>query len=132
MLALLRRENEYLFGTSSKVTRAVVFYKERKALAHRLGNPRLLRISLHTFRHWKATMVYHETKNPVLVKELLGHQNVDTTLLYIQLEKSLFKSSSDDFEVKAVKDPEEIKGLLEVGFEYICEKDGLLFFRKRR
>jgi len=27
---------------------------------------------------------------------------------------------------------EEIKQLLEVGFEYICEKDGLLFFRKRK
>jgi hypothetical protein len=26
----------------------------------------------------------------------------------------------------------EIKALLEVGFEYVCEKDGLLFFRKRK
>jgi hypothetical protein len=28
--------------------------------------------------------------------------------------------------------PEEITQLLEVGFEYICEKDGLIFFRKRK
>jgi len=28
--------------------------------------------------------------------------------------------------------PEDIKSLLEVGFEYTCEKDGLLFFRKRK
>jgi len=132
MLASLPRKNEYIFGTPSKVTRGVVFYKERKTLAHRLGNPRLLRIALHTFRHWKATMLYHETKNPILVKEFLGHQNLDATLLYIQLDKSLFRNDSDDFEVKAVKDPEEIKGLIEVGFEYVCEKDGLLFFRKRR
>ena len=27
---------------------------------------------------------------------------------------------------------EEIKKLLEVGFEYVCEKDGLMFFRKRK
>jgi hypothetical protein len=26
----------------------------------------------------------------------------------------------------------EIKSLLEVGFEYICEKDGLMFLRKRK
>jgi hypothetical protein len=26
--------------------------------------------------------------------------------------------------------PEEIKELLEVSFEHVCEKDGLLFFRK--
>jgi hypothetical protein len=28
--------------------------------------------------------------------------------------------------------PEEIKALLEVGFEYVCEKDELMFFRKRK
>jgi hypothetical protein len=39
---------------------------------------------------------------------------------------------NDEFTVKVVSNPEEIKALLEVGFEYVCEKDGLLFFRKRK
>ena len=30
------------------------------------------------------------------------------------------------------QDPEEIQGLLEVGFEYVCEKDSLTFFKKRK
>jgi hypothetical protein len=77
-------------------------------------------------------MLYHETKDPLLVKEFLGHRNLDTTLLYIQLEKTLFKTGSDEFTVKAVREPEEIQGLLEVGFEYVCQKDSLLFFRKRK
>lgn len=77
-------------------------------------------------------MLYHETKNPVLVKEFLGHRTLDTTLLYIQTEKSLFKDENENFTVKAVKDTQEIHELLEVGFEYICEKDGLMFFRKRK
>jgi len=34
--------------------------------------------------------------------------------------------------VKVAQTPEEIKGLLETGFEYTCEKDGLLFFKKRK
>ena len=33
---------------------------------------------------------------------------------------------------KLASKPEEIKALLETGFEYICEKDGLMFFRKRK
>ena len=41
-------------------------------------------------------------------------------------------SCNDEFTVKVASDPEEIKALLEVGFEYVCEKDGLLFFRKRK
>jgi hypothetical protein len=34
--------------------------------------------------------------------------------------------------IKVVGKPEEIKALLGVGFEYVCEKAGLLFFKKRR
>jgi len=64
--------------------------------------------------------------------EFLGHRNLDTTLLYIQLEKTLFRTDSDEFTVKAVREPEEIQALLEVGFEYVCQKDSLLFFRKRK
>jgi hypothetical protein len=32
--------------------------------------------------------------------------------------------------MKAAEKPEEIKALLEVGFEYICQKDGLALLRK--
>jgi len=108
------------------------FAKTRKRLARKLGNPRLLRITFHTLRHWKATMTYHQTKDPLYVKEMLGHKSLNTTLLYIQLEKTLFKESSDEFTVKVAKEHEMIKALLEVGFEYVCEKDGLMFFRKRK
>lgn len=77
-------------------------------------------------------MLYHETKDPLLLKEFLEHRNLDTTLLYIQLEKTLFKIDSDEFTVKAVREPEEIQVLLEVDFEYVCQKYSLLFFRKRK
>ncbi|MEM2255173.1 MAG: hypothetical protein QXD73_06285, partial [Candidatus Bathyarchaeia archaeon] len=60
------------------------------------------------------------------------HKKLDTTLMYIQIEKAIFQDSNDEFTVKIAKTPDEIKELLEVGFEYVCEKDGLMFFRKRR
>jgi len=77
-------------------------------------------------------MLYHETRNTVLVKEFLGHRTLETTLLYIQLDKALFKNDSEEFAVKATEDPQEIKSLLEVGFEYMCEKNSLRFFRKQK
>jgi len=52
--------------------------------------------------------------------------------LYIDLEIVLFNTGNDEFTVKVAEKPEEIKALLEVGFEYVCENDGLLFFRKRK
>lgn len=108
------------------------FLKTRKRLVATLQNPRLLKISFHTFRHWKATMLYHEMKDPFYVKEFLGHKKLDTTLLYIQIEKALYKETNDDFSVKVAKKPEKMKALLEVGFEYVCQKDDLLYFRKRK
>jgi len=132
MLATLPKTNEYVFGSNSKISRASVFYKLRKKAARKLCNPRLLKVGFHTFRHWKATMLYHQTKDIVLVKEFLGHRSLDTTLLYIQLEKALFNEEANEFHVKATSNPEEIKALLEVGFEYVCSKDGLMFFRRRK
>ena len=132
MLAALPKTSEYVFGTSNKISRSSVFYKLRKKVAKKLGNPRILKIGFHTFRHWKATMLYHQTKDIVYVKEFLGHKSLDTTLLYIQLEQALFKEDNEEFHVKVASDPEEIKALLEAGFEYVCNKDGLMFFRKRK
>ena len=77
-------------------------------------------------------MLYHETHDIVLVKEFLGQKTLDVTLLYIQIEKVLFKNEAENFIVKATKEIEEIQALLEVGFEFVCQKDNLMFFRKRK
>jgi hypothetical protein len=47
--------------------------------------------------------------------------------IYITIESSIFEPSSDDYTVKVANKPEEIKALLEVGFEYVCEKMNRLF-----
>jgi hypothetical protein len=49
------------------------------------------------------------------------------------MEKFLFhETNHEEFHVKKTQTPKEMKRLLEVGFEYVCEKDGLLFFRRRK
>jgi len=77
-------------------------------------------------------MEYHKTKDILYVKEFLGHRSLDSTLIYINIETALFNGKPEGFHVKIAQTPEGIKGLLEVGFEYVCEKDSLLFFRKRK
>ncbi len=47
-------------------------------------------------------------------------------------ERVLFKETTDEFTVRVTQKPEEIKQLLEAGFDYICEKDKLAFLRKRK
>lgn len=48
------------------------------------------------------------------------------------LEKTIFEPSSDEYHVRVAKEPEEIKEFLEAGFEYVCEKNDLVFLRKRK
>jgi site-specific recombinase XerC len=77
-------------------------------------------------------MEYHKTKDILHVKEILGHKNINNTLIYINLERAVFKTSNNEFTVKAVKTLEEACKLLEVGFEYVTEVDGKKIFRKRK
>ena len=42
------------------------------------------------------------------------------------------ESGNDEYTVKIAEIPEEVKALLEVGFEYVCQKDNLIFLRKRK
>lgn len=133
MLNALPRKSQYIFGNPNPRAIRALFCNTRKKLAEKLQNPRLLKISFHTIRHWKATTLYHQTKNLLLVKEFLGHAEVDNTLLYIQIEQALYGQSSDDeFVVYGTSDKEEIKKLLAVGFDYVCQKDDILYFRKRK
>jgi len=77
-------------------------------------------------------VLYHQTKDILYVKQFLGHRKVETTLLYIQLADVIFKQTTDEFTVRVANKPDEIKALLEVGFEFVCKKDELLYFRKRK
>ena len=132
MLNTLPRKNQRIFDSSSVESMKSTFCKTRKRLAEKLQNPRLLRISFHTLRHWKATMEYHKTKDPLYVKQFLGHKCLKNTEIYINIERTIFEPTDDDFTVRTAQKPEEIKALLEVGFEYVCQKDDLVYLRKRK
>jgi integrase len=93
---------------------------------------RVYRECFHTFRHWRATSEYHRTHDVEYVKRFLGHKSVKNTEIYINIEQTLFESTNDEFTVKITDKPEEVKELLEVGFEYVCQKDSLIFLRKRK
>ena len=108
------------------------FYKTRKSLAFKLQNPRLKEIGLHAFRHWKATMEYHKTRDILHVQQLLGHRDLRNTLIYINLERALFQNTDDEFHVKVAQSLDEACKLLEVGFEYVTDINGAKLFRKRK
>jgi integrase len=117
---------------SSRKNLLTAFYKQRKRLAHKLQNPRLLQISFHTFRHWKGTMEYHKTRDILHVQRLLGHKNIQNTLIYVNIEQALFQNTNEEFHVATARTVEEACRLVELGFEYVTDMDGIKIFRKRK
>jgi len=129
MLNRLPKDSEYVFRKTNILSFRSNYLRQRKRIASKLKNSRLLNVHFHTLRHWKATMEYHKTKNILHVKALLGHKKIDNTLIYTQL---IGFDNEDDFTCKTARTVDEAKGLIEVGFEYVTDFDGVKLFRKRR
>ncbi len=130
MLNTLPKENEQIFKHYKKLNYLRRSYERyRKRTAHKIGNPRILKITFHTLRHWKATMEYHRTKDILHVMKLLGHRNIKNTLIYTQLIKM---ENEEEYISKVARTIEEARRLVESGFEYVCEIEEAKLFRKRK
>lgn len=83
-----------------------------------------------TLHHFKGTTEYHKTQDIIHVKQILGHKHTENTMVYINLEAAILQTTDDQFTVRVVEAPDEIKQLLEVGFEFVCEKKQSAFLQK--
>ena len=130
MLQTLPKTSEKVFGDLSPNTMRSNLGHSRKILARKLNNPRLQEIHFHTLRHWKATTLYHQTKDVLYVMQYLGHRNIRSTLKYIQLEQAIHGNAPDNYTCRIAKTVKEARELVEAGFEYVCDIDDVKLFRK--
>jgi integrase len=134
MLNALPRPYEYCFRNpkidpeKSMRTYQKVFEEQRKRIALKLQNPRINAISFRTLRHFRASTLYHKTKDILLVKSELGHKSLTSTLVYIHL----ISFKDDDYVCKAARSIEESRSLIESGFEYVTDFEEAKLFRKRK
>jgi integrase len=132
-LNALPKNSTKIFGDSRMDTLKTSFLRLRKKQAIKLQNPRLLSIGFHTLRHWKATTLYHRTKDPLYVRDFLGHKSMKNTEKYVNIERKMFADyGSDEWTVKVTGKQEEATTYLEQGFEWVGVKDSLIFLRKRK
>jgi integrase len=131
-ISVLPKKGERLFRSKRLIAN---FWVQRKTIARKLSNPRLLQVHFTTFRHWKGTVEYHRTRDILYVKKLLGHKCIQSTLVYIDYEKAVFDSpTQEEFTAKVAENAQEACKLVEVGFDYVTGdyNDGGKIFRKRK
>jgi integrase/predicted RNA-binding Zn-ribbon protein involved in translation (DUF1610 family) len=132
-LNALPKTSVKVFGESRMDTLKTAFLRLRKKQAKKMQNPRLLSIGFHTLRHWKATTLYHRTKDPLYVRDFLGHKSMKNTEKYVNIERKMFADyGNDEWTVKVTSKQEEATIYLEQGFEWVGVKDNLIFLRKRK
>ncbi|MEA2089887.1 MAG: site-specific integrase [Thermoproteota archaeon] len=132
-LSLLPKRTERIFPMN-KSSMYTNFWHQRKRMARNFNNPRLLKIAFTTFRHWKATTQYHCTNDILYVKQLLGHKSLNSTMIYIDIEKATYtKNENSEFITRVTKSDKGARSLIEAGFEYVCQTPNrMMLFRKRK
>lgn len=68
--------------------------------------------TVHTLRHTFATYIYKQTKDILIVKDILGHKRLDTTIIYThtfndELKKAVDSNPLNNFKVEKIKNREE-------------------------
>jgi len=128
MLATLPHNTDKLFPYKNREVVRRTFERARKRIAKNLGNPRILQIHMHTFRHWRATTELHKTNNIWTVMKLLGHKNLNNTQRYIGLLPDL----TDDYVSEVAHTTQEMQTLINNGYEYVTNNGEDKIFRKRK
>jgi integrase/recombinase XerD len=119
--------NDRIFSSGAVISNT---YERLKAsVAKKLNGPELKKVRLYDLRHYYATMLYYKSKDILLVKEKLGHKNINNTLIYTHLVNF---NDKEEFYSATAKTVEEAAKLIEQGFDCICDVDGVKLFRKRK
>lgn len=82
-----RHDHDKLFTTTVRNTQAVI---------SRLGKKLGKKVHAHMLRHSYATHVLEKTNNLELVRDLLGHSNIQTTQIYTHLTTKAKKAGINE------------------------------------
>lgn len=131
MLLALPKKNDYIFGRGNLNAFRWKYDRQKSAIALKLQNPRLKKIKFHSLRHFYASKMYAETRNILLVKEQLGHRDINSTLVYTHLVP--FDDETENYHHATAKDDKEAGELIDQAWQFVCTTpQGVMMFRKAK
>jgi hypothetical protein len=71
--------------------------------------------------------MHHKGAKLIGIKEMLGHNNLQSTIVYTHVIKPTEK---DEYLSRATRIVVGARALIEAGFQYVTDIDGLKLFRK--
>ncbi len=119
MLDALPKTSTKVFPTTYRNMQSI-YIKLRRRAAARTQNPRLLKVSFVSFRHWAGTqLAWLFNGNMLIVKEKLRHRNINSTMKYVRRIKL---TRPEDYDVFTASTDEEIKQMGMLGAQKYDER----------
>lgn len=123
-----REPNETIFK-GNPTSYGKDFREVRNRLAKKLNDPSIHEIRLYDLRHYFGTITYQKTKDLKHTQYLMGHKHSNTTDIYIHLSDN---DAEEEYTCKVATNIKEATELIETGFQYVTEMEGLKIFKKRK
>ena len=124
---LYKNPQKYPFPKSEVMGQ--VWRDTRERTATKLCKPELNKIPLKNLRNYSGAKMYYKTQDPIAVMRHLRHKKLETTMHYI---RGITVGGDEEYICKTAKTEQEIIKLIEAGFTYVTETDGLKYFKKRK
>jgi integrase len=121
----LKSTDRLFDGTNKRYGEA--YRRFRNNLAKKLNDATIHNIRLYDLRHCYCTKQLKRTQNTEIVRQLMGHKQLNTTQKYLHL----MGYGNADWIVEGTNDKERAKQLLKEDFQYqLTTPDGTMIFRK--
>ena len=120
-------KNDDILFTGQAKNFGKAFRHFRNRLAKKLNDPTIHNIRLYDLRHYYCTKQLKRTQNTEIVRQLMGHKQLNTTQKYLHL----LGYGNAEWIVEGTDDKERAKQLLKEDFQYqLTTPDGTMIFRK--
>ena len=106
-----------------------VWRRTRARASQKLCKPELNKILLQNLRNYSGAQLYYKTQDPIAVMRHLRHKKLETTMHYI---RGITTDEEEEYTCKVAQDIKEATALIEAGFQYVTEMNGMKLFRKRK
>ena len=121
----LQPQDRLFEGDSRQYGKSFRLLKHR--LAFKLKDGTIRTIRLYDLRHAYCTRQLKRTQNTEIVRQMMGHKQLNTTQKYLHL----LGFGNTDWIVEGTDDKERAKKLLKEDFQYqLTTPDGTMLFRK--
>jgi hypothetical protein len=129
MLRIYLHENPQEHPFPRSVIMGQVWRDTRERAATKLCKPELNNIPLKNLRNYSGAQLYYKLQDPIAVMRHLRHKKLETTMHYL---RAIVLDQEPEYISRTAKTIEEDMQLINAGFQYITERDGIKLYRKRK